>query len=65
MKVDALAWGKNSKRHSLKDIENSFHEVTNLGLEPHHFVYFKISKQIQSLEMSKVLAETGLGQQAG
>ena len=39
-KVDALAWQKNSKCHFLEDIENSFHEVTHIGLEPHHFFSF-------------------------
>ena len=39
-KVDALAWQKNSKRHFLEDIENSFHEVTHIGLEPHQFFFF-------------------------
>ena len=34
VKVDALAWQKNSKQHFLKDIENSFHQVTHIGLEP-------------------------------
>ena len=55
VKVDALARQKNSKRHFLKDIENSFHQVTHTGragLEPHHFFLFKISQQIQSLETS-------------
>ena len=40
VKVDALAWRKNSKRHFLKDIENSFHEGTHLGLEPHQIFSF-------------------------
>ena len=38
--VDALAQSKISKRQFLKDIENSFHEVTHIGLEPHHFFSF-------------------------
>ena len=29
VKVDALAQQKNSKRHFLKDIENSFQEITH------------------------------------
>ena len=40
VKVEALAWQKNSKRHFLKDIENSFHQVTHLGLEPHQIFSF-------------------------
>ena len=34
VKVDASAWWKISKRRFLKDIENSFHEVIQTGLEP-------------------------------
>ena len=41
VKVDTLAQQKNSKRHFLKDIENSFHEVTHIGLEPHQFFSFQ------------------------
>ena len=37
VKVDALARQKNSQHHLLKDVENSFHEVTHIGLEPHQF----------------------------
>ena len=40
VKVDALAQQKFSKRHFLKDIENSFHEFTHIGLEPHQFFFF-------------------------
>ena len=40
VKVDALAQWKISKRHFLKDIENSFQEVTPMGLEPHQFFSF-------------------------
>ena len=44
MKVDALARQKNSKRHFLKDIENSFHQVNHIGLEPHqNFSFWNIS----------------------
>ena len=39
-KVDALARQKNSKRHFLKDIENSYHQVTHIGLEPQQFFSF-------------------------
>ena len=53
LKVDALAWQKNSKRHFFGDIENSFHEVTHIGLEPHQFFLFQISQQIRLLEASK------------
>ena len=65
MKVDALAWSKFWKRHFFRDIQNSFHEVTHIGLEPHLFFLFKVSQQTQSLETSKVLAEMGRGWQAG
>ena len=41
LKVDALAWQKNSKRHFFGDIENSFHELTHIGLEPHQFFSFQ------------------------
>ena len=34
MKVDLLASQKISKCHFLKDIENFFHEVTHIDLEP-------------------------------
>ena len=40
LKVDALAWWKNSKRHFLGDISKSFQEVTPMGPEPHHFFSF-------------------------
>ena len=40
VKVDALAWSKISKRHFLKDIENSLHEVTHIGVEPHQIFSF-------------------------
>ena len=40
VKVDPLAWSKISKRHFLKDIKNSFHEVTHIGLEPRQFFSF-------------------------
>ena len=64
LKVDTLARQKNSKRHFLKDIENSLYQVTHIGLEPHHFFLFEISQRIQSLEASKVLAKMGCGWQA-
>ena len=35
-----LSLGKNLKRHFFEDIENSFHEVTRIGLEPHQFFFF-------------------------
>ena len=41
MKVDALARQKISIRRFLKDIENSFQEVTHIGLEPNQFFSFK------------------------
>ena len=66
MKMDTLARSKISKCHFSKDIENSFHEATHIGLEPHQFFFlFRISQQIQSLETSKVLAEMAHGWQAG
>ena len=40
LKVDALAWRKNSKRHFLGDISKSFQEVTPMGPEPHQFFSF-------------------------
>ena len=56
VKLDTLTQQKISKRHFFRGIENSFHEVTHIGLEPHHF--FTVSQQIRLLETSKVLAET-------
>ena len=58
MKLDALAGPKNSKHLFLNGIENSFHEVTHMGLEAHHFFLF-LSQQIRSLKTFKVLAEMG------
>ena len=43
VKVDTLARRKNSKRHFLKDIEISFHEVTQIGLEPHQIFFLNFS----------------------
>ena len=40
LKVDALAWQKNSKRHFLGDISKSFQEVIPMGPEPHQFLSF-------------------------
>ena len=40
LKVDALARQKNEKRHFFKDIENSLHQVTHIGPEPHQFFSF-------------------------
>ena len=45
--MDALAWPKISKRHFLKDIENSFHEVSHIGLEPHQFFERELSSLSQ------------------
>ena len=58
-KSGLLTHSKNLKTPFLKDIGNSFHEVTYIGLEPHQFFFFKISQQIRLLETSKVLAEMG------
>ena len=55
---------KNFKTLFFGDIENSFHEGTHIGLEPHQFFLFTISQQIQLLEASKVSAEMGRGGQA-
>ena len=44
VKVDALLVRKNQKRHFFRDIGNSFHEVTQIGLEPHQiFSFWNIS----------------------
>ena len=59
LKVDAWLVRKNLKCHFSRDIENSFHEVTHMGLEPQHFFIFEISQQIWSLEMFKVLDKMG------
>ena len=40
VKVDALLVRKNPKRHFFRDIGNSFHEVTHIGLEPHQIFSF-------------------------
>ena len=54
VKVDALDRQKNSKCHFFKDIANSFHEVTHIGLEPHQFFSFKnistntVARDVQS-----------------
>ena len=40
VKVDALAWQKNSKRHFLRDISKSFQEDTPMGPEPRQFFSF-------------------------
>ena len=59
-----LGSSKNFKKPFYKDIENSFHEVTHIGLEPHQIFFFKISQQVQLLETSKVVAKMGCGWQA-
>ena len=40
VRVDALAWQKNPKRHFFGAIGNPFHEVTWIGLEPHQIFSF-------------------------
>ena len=46
---------KNFKTPFLQDIENSFHEVTHIGLEPHQFFSFQnistntVARDVQSL----------------
>ena len=41
-----LTSSKNFKCHILKDNDNSFHEVTQMGLKPHHFFLFKTCQQM-------------------
>ena len=44
----------------LGDIENSFHEVTHMGLEPHHCFLFEISQHKRWLqETFKFFAKMG------
>ena len=44
VKLDTLTQQKISKRHFFRGIENSFHEVTHIGLEPHQsFSFLNIS----------------------
>ena len=44
VKVDALLVWKNPKRQFFRDIGKSFHEVTQIGLEPHQiFSFWNIS----------------------
>ena len=38
--VQQLAFKKISKRNIMKSIEDSFHEVTKMGLHSHHFFSF-------------------------
>ena len=40
VKVDALLIQNNPKCHFFRDIGNSFHEVTHIGLEPHQIFSF-------------------------
>ena len=40
VKVDALLVPENPKRHFFRDIGNSFHEVTQISLEPHQIFSF-------------------------
>ena len=40
VKVDASLVPKNQKRNFFRDIENSFYEVTHIGLEPHQIFSF-------------------------
>ena len=64
MVKDALAWQKMSKCPFLRDIENSFHEVTGIGLETGQFFSFKNISTNRLLEVSKVSADMGHGWQA-
>ena len=51
-------------QNAIFHIQNSFHEVTHIGLEPHQFFFFLRCLNKQSLETLKVLAEMGRGWQA-
>ena len=63
--LDTLLVRKIPKHHFLKDIENSFQEVTQIGPEPRHFFFlFQISQQIELLDTSKILAKMGRSWQA-
>ena len=62
--MDALLVQKKSNTPFFRDIENFFHEVTHIGLEPHQFFLFEISQQIWSLEASKVSTEMSCAEQA-
>ena len=58
VKVDTLAQSKISKRHFLKDNENSFLEVTLIGLEPHQFISYqdistnRVTRGVQSFSQN-------------
>ena len=64
LKVDALAWQKNSKRHFLEDISKSFQEVTPMGPQPHQFFSFSNISTNMVARGIQVLAEMGRGRQA-
>ena len=64
VKVDTLARCKISKRHFLEDIENSFHEVTHIGLKPHQFSSFQNVSTNAVARGVKVRAKIGHGWQA-
>ena len=54
--LDALLVQKISEHHFFQDIKNSFHVVTQMGLEPHQNFFQNFFQQIWSLEEFKVFA---------
>ena len=55
--LDALLIPKISKCHFFQDIKNSFHGVTQMGLEPHKIFFQNLHfQQMWSLEESNVFA---------
>ena len=54
--LDGAVVQKISKHHFLQDIKNSFHGVTQMGLEPHQNFFQKFFQQIWFLEEFKDFA---------
>ena len=54
--LDGAVVQKISKRHFFKDIKNSFHGVTRIGLKPHQNIFKFFFQQIWSPEDFKVFA---------
>ena len=54
--LDSAVDRKISKRHFFQDIKNSFHVVTQMGLEPHQFFFKIFFQQTWLLEEFKVFA---------
>ena len=52
--LDSAVIRKISKRHFFRDIENSFHGVTQIGLKPHQNFFPIFFQQILSLQEFKV-----------